>query len=314
LGALIERQEQNLDQLVQVDLGSSSLLEEFYADGDESPDIRVGDYNPHETASYHSSGRHVYVVNRRVLESDVIISIPKLKTHQKVGISCALKGTVGTIARKECLAHHRKGSPDNGGDEFPNSAFLRNLASDISDATANNNHDLSSNFHRVAGKILNRALRIGPRGIMGGAWHGNDTAWRMTLDIARILRFADVHGKMHATPQRKHISLVDGIVAGEGDGPLSPSPRHAGAILFGSDVCAVDAACALVMGFDPVKIPLIYNSFLKIAHPVTELSLSEVLIELNGEMADRETVLSGLLPFEPTKGWSGNIEASERHK
>lgn len=42
------------------------------------------------------------------MDADVIVHVPKLKTHEKVGITCALKGVVGS---KECLAHYRAGGP-----------------------------------------------------------------------------------------------------------------------------------------------------------------------------------------------------------
>lgn len=309
-GTLLEHQEQNQDQLVYVDLGSDSLLDEFYSSDDRMVELRVGDYNPDETTSFHSLGRHVYVLNRRVLEAKVIISVPKLKTHQKVGITCALKGTVGTIGRKECLAHHRKGSPENDGDEFPRGTLLHNLASDIFDATAKRDTSLLNNLQRVAGKILGRGLRIGPSGIMGGAWHGNDTAWRMTLDIARILRYADTNGVLHQSPQRKHLAFVDGVIGGEREGPLNPSPRHVGAILFGADICEVDVACARIMGYDPGKIPLIANSFQPMSYPITDYTIDNLHFFLNRRLTSGQELNRFLdTPFVATKGWRGLIEA-----
>ena len=118
-GALIETRIGDPCEAVEVNLGDDSLLDPLFRHQKRRPRVRVGDYPPGQTEAYHDTGRHIYVVNRRVLEADVIVSMPKLKTHQKVGITCALKGTVGTIARKECLAHHRMGGPEQGGDDRP---------------------------------------------------------------------------------------------------------------------------------------------------------------------------------------------------
>lgn len=309
-GALLARELRHPSEGVFVDLGPASWLEEHFSHSQHLPLFRVGDYPPEETMSYHSAGRHVYVVHKRVLEADVIISIPKLKTHQKVGITCALKGTVGSIARKECLAHHRRGGPEQGGDEYPKSSFLRTVASLLNDYTANGQTDLFSNAMRVTSKILSRLLRLGPQGIMGGAWYGNDTAWRMTLDIARILRYARRDGTLSEQPLRHHLALVDGIIAGEGEGPLRPSPRNIGAVLFSSDICSVDAASALVMGYDPSKLPLIRHSFDPVPFALTEQQLSELTLLLDGQTVSALDILERFRPaFVPPKGWQGWIEA-----
>src|SRR5262245_36297828 len=100
---------------VSIDLGRMSLLEE--ADGNR--EYRVLQYDPMRTAAFHGPGKHVYQIAENVLAADLIISVPKLKTHQKVGMTCALKGTVGAVSEKDCLAHHRRGNPNEGGDEYP---------------------------------------------------------------------------------------------------------------------------------------------------------------------------------------------------
>ena len=102
---------------VEVDLGPQSFLDELYL-RDVCVDFRVGDYAPEETLSFHSKGKHIYTIHRDVLEADVVISVPKLKTHEKVGITCAIKGTVGAVTRKECLAHYRHGNRQRRGDEL----------------------------------------------------------------------------------------------------------------------------------------------------------------------------------------------------
>jgi hypothetical protein len=62
---------------------------------------------------------------------------------------------------------------------------------------------------------------------------------------------------MRETPQRRHLVLIDGIVAGEGDGPLAPSPVDARALLFADDVALADRLACRLMGFDPREVPLV---------------------------------------------------------
>jgi uncharacterized protein (DUF362 family) len=310
LGAMVDRQVRDPDQMVAVDLGEYSLLDELFGRQCAEPLVRVGDYPPEETMVHHGKGQHVYLLHRRVLEADVIVSVPKLKTHQKVGITCALKGTVGTIARKECLAHHRRGGPENGGDEYPRETPLRHLASALADRAATRSVDLPSNLLRMSSRVLTRLLRIGPRGVMGGGWAGNDTAWRMALDIARILRYARFDGTLSDLPVRRHIALVDGIVAGEGEGPLKPRPRRTGTVLFSPDVCAADVACALIMGYDPAAIPLIANSFRNMALPLTDARPEDLRLILDGqEVLPAELRREFAPPFHAPKGWRGAVEA-----
>jgi len=49
-------------------------------------------------------------------------------------------------------------------------------------------------------------------------------------------------------------SIVDGIVGMEGDGPIMGTPKHAGVLVMGRNLPAVDATCARIMGIDPHKV------------------------------------------------------------
>ncbi len=52
-----------------------------------------------------------------------------------------------------------------------------------------------------------------------------------------------------------HLAIVDGIVGMEGDGPIMGTPKHAGVIVAGTNLAAVDATCARIMGLEPERIP-----------------------------------------------------------
>jgi hypothetical protein len=142
---------------------------------------------------------------------------------------------------------------------------------------------------------------------MNGAWSGNDTAWRMTVGIARILRYARPDGTLSTTPVRQHLVLVDGIVGGEGEGPLRPSPRHSGVVLFSPDVCAADTACAVVMGYDPRDIPLVSNSFARHRFALTEDAMHDVRFVVNGQHVPTDEVPRAQPQFVPPKGWRDHL-------
>jgi uncharacterized protein (DUF362 family) len=291
---------------VEIDLGAASMLER---QGQRAPRYRVSDYDPDRTEAFHNEGSHRYLMHRDVLESDVVISLSKLKTHEKVGITCGLKGFVGAVGHKDCLAHHRFGSPRVGGDEYPDRfAFLQPLSS-LHDWVYRRGS--GGPLQRVA-TSTDRVLRTLVRrsgAVTTGAWHGNDTAWRMSHDLARILRYADARGVLCASPQRRHLSLVDGIVAGEGEGPLDPRPANAGALIFGEDVACVDRIASRLMGFDPCRIPLVREAFAADDRPISDCREGdEITCWLNGEQVPEGEIAPAVgRPFLPPSGWRDHL-------
>ena len=57
-----------------------------------------------------------------------------------------------------------------------------------------------------------------------------------------------------AAAVRPHLAIVDGIIGMEGDGPVMGTPRHAGVLVMGTNLPAVDATCARLMKINPWKI------------------------------------------------------------
>jgi uncharacterized protein (DUF362 family) len=72
------------------------------------------DYDMEETRRFHSEGRHIYILCRTVLDADVVINFPKMKTHKKTGVTLSLKNMVGVNGYRNCLPHHTMGAPDQG--------------------------------------------------------------------------------------------------------------------------------------------------------------------------------------------------------
>ena len=283
---------------VTFDLGGDSRLAEVLNSGGRPARPRVRDYDPDRTERFHSAGSHRYVINRAVLEADTVISLPKLKTHEKVGLTCALKGLVGGVAHKDCLAHHRFGAPTRGGDEFPNKVSAVTPLAHWHDWLNRRAPDASWQRPMVLlESLITGALRrIGVR--FGGAWHGNDTAWRMVHDLHRILLFGDRRGVIRDDVQRRHIALVDGIVGGEGDGPLSPQAVRSGVLVFSDDLLTADRVAWRLMGYRPEA--------LKLLRPTeSRADAGEATVLLGSDRAVRENDVEPVLgrPFRGPRGW-----------
>jgi uncharacterized protein (DUF362 family) len=145
--------------------------------------VRFVDVNHDEPVKVTNLGRttglEALYLSRTVVEADVLISLPKLKTHHWAGATLSLKNLFGTLP-----------------------------------------------------------------GICYG-WPKNELHWRgipnSIVDIA-----------LTKTP---HLAIVDGIVGMEGDGPLAGTARHAGAVVMGHDLLAVDATCCRLMGLPPERLP-----------------------------------------------------------
>jgi hypothetical protein len=147
-------------------------------------------------------------------------------------------------------------------------------------------------------------------GYFQGSWHGNDTLWRAVLDLNRTLFYVDRNGQIQDRVQRKLLNIVDGIIAGEGDGPTRPNPRRCGLLVGGFNPAAVDVVNAQLMGFDFRKIPLIRESFGAFSHPLVDFRPDDISLMDNSERWNGKRPLDSLesFAFIPPKGWQGHIE------
>jgi uncharacterized protein (DUF362 family) len=114
-----------------------------------------------------------------LLQSDYVVSMPKLKTHHLAGMTASMKNLFGTV----------------------------------------------------------------PGAVYG--WPKNLLHFR-GIDQSIIDLVATV---------RPQLTIVDGILAMEGDGPIMGRPRPLGFIGMGADLVSVDTTCARIIGLDPAKIP-----------------------------------------------------------
>jgi uncharacterized protein (DUF362 family) len=131
--------------------------------------------------------------------------------------------------------------------------------------------DLASNFTGIGrmalpASVLNADLVVSMPKLKTHHWAG------MTCSMKNL--FGVVPGAVYGWPKnllhqhgiydsivdlvatvRPGLTIVDGIVGMEGDGPIMGTPRGFGVLAMSTDLIAADATCARVLGFDAAKLP-----------------------------------------------------------
>lgn len=273
--------------------------------------MRITDYDPHILLEHHNSKKHEYCVNRDVLLADVIINMPKPKTHRKAGVTIALKNLVGINSRKEYLPHHTNGSVKEGGDEYLDPSILKRLSDKFDDkenyySQTKKNMRLAAvnNFLKRSFAFLSR--KIDKDSYTEGSWSGNDTISKTICDLNKIIFYADKSGVMCKEKQRKYFIVADMIVSGEKEGPVYPSPKNVGILAVGEDPVSFDKTIAALMGADVTKIP----TLLRVSNSKGRFVIDE---NLEGNICSNDARWNGknwrelksvdLLKYTPSKGW-----------
>ena len=291
------------DRFALFDLANASLLEPVT---DDRASFRVTCYDPRLMASTHAPGRHQYLVAKEVLEADVVINLPKLKTHKKAGITCALKNLIGINGNKEYLPHHRVGGAARGGDCYPGGSLLKRVAEYALDRQNVSRSRLAGRlWHDVAESLNHIAVRAGDQLGVEGSWSGNDTVWRTGLDLNRILLYGRSDATMGDTVQRRVLHIVDAVIAGQGDGPLSPDPLPLGLVFAGRNAAAVDHVGAQLLGYQPSCVAIIRGAFGSFRWPIASFKSGEVQItgDLGEGSADELLTSYDLPPVNYPAGW-----------
>jgi len=115
-------------------------------------------------------------IPKSILEADIFINLPKLKTHCQTEISIGIKSMQGVYSVDDKVRYHNESFP-----------------------------------------------------------------WKM-VDILRVVK--------------PHLTIVDGLICGEGYGPIYTSPVNMNLIVSSEDVVSVDAVCSAIMGIDPIEVPI----------------------------------------------------------
>ena len=297
------------DRFILFDLASDSLLE---AVSQDAARFRVTRYNPDLMPTRHGRGRHQYLIAREVLEAETVINLPKLKTHKKACITGALKNMVGINGNKEFLTHHRKGGSGNGGDCYAGSSWFKGKAEDLLDgANRLRSEEWKSVAFRGAEILTKLAAWCGENRDLEGSWHGNDTVWRMCLDLQRILHYGGLDAKLSSRPRRNVISICDAIVGGEGEGPLANTPVPSRFLSGGTSTAAVEWINARLMGLDPEKIPLVRHAFEPFRYPLADFSPQQIEVRDSARTSVRKA--ADVVPFDGRhflvpNGWQGACE------
>ena len=296
---------------VKVDLGRQSAFNEIT----HLCHLLYGaEYDAAELRSHHHEDVHEYLISKTVLEADCVINLPKLKTHKKTGITVCMKNLVGINGNKNWLPHHRERTPAQGGDQFADDSMKHR----IERKTMVCFRYLFPLFGPVRG-VMAKPLKALGKGIFGdtntntvrsGNWYGNDTTWRMVIDLNRILMYADNNGHLQDNPARGIFCIVDGIVGGEGNGPLDPTPKPANMVLAGNNALAVDLVCARLMGFDYRQLRVLHRALADHSMPVCGFEYDEVVCKSKDPQFSRALAeFDGMgLAFKPHFGWQGHVE------
>ena len=125
-----------------------------------------------------STKRQGLMIANAALEADILVSLPKFKTHSLTVLTLAVKNLFGCINGMQKSGHHRQ-------------------------------HTDRSSFARL------------------------------------LVRIADI--------LRPPLTIIDGIVAMEGNGPSAGKLINMGVIAAGTNVHALDAACARLLDLDPLE-------------------------------------------------------------
>jgi uncharacterized protein (DUF362 family) len=304
---------------VLVDLGRHSALY-----GRPSEKLYGAVYHRQELIAHHNEERHAYQVAGTILKADVVVSVPKLKVHKKVGVTLNAKGLVGITTNKNHLVHYTLTSPKEGGDQYPDGYLSPMEERLIKIERWMYDHFLARRsrpweyvqrsiywLHGIFLKPFGITVPAEKRLLDAGNWYGNDSAWRMVADLFNAFYFADADGRFHDTPQRRMFTVIDGIIGGENKGPLVPDPKPCGVLLAGENFLATDLVAARLMGFDPLRMRM-YSFLLKESdddYGIHSLDEIEVIVspqEWSTCLADRT---SRFLDFKPYPGWVGHIEA-----
>ncbi len=304
LSSNLQKERRPLNRYVLFDLAQDSLLEPITDNGG----FRVTMYDPEKLAETHCTGRHQYLLAKEAFEADVVINLPKLKTHRKSGLTAALKNLVGINGNKDYLPHHRAGGSAIGGDCYPGWEWWKHSVEGYYDEA---NRRIGTPDYNVWIKrsqdLLNLYSRFHEADLEGG-WYGNDTCWRMNIDLNRCLIYGDTEGKLHETPQRKILNLTDAIICGQAEGPLAPLPQPLGIITFSESAAASDWAHGSLLHLDPEKVRLLGGCRDRMRYPVMPQGGNPSFITSAGTLNYHELAFKLGRKTEVPRGWKGYCE------
>ena len=82
---------------------------------------------------------------------------------------------------------------------------------------------------------------------------------------------------------RKYLTIIDGIIGGEKEAPLEPSPIKSGVTVAAFNPAVSDFVATRIMGIDPNKVPIVKNSFLQDSLPIFDENPEEIEVKCSDE-------------------------------
>lgn len=309
--------DQNSPVADEVELGHDSLLAPITHEGTE---FGVSRYPRYRMRRAHGRDTHRYLIGRDFLEADVMINLPKMKSHMKAGITCALKNFVGINAHKDYLPHFRYGSPKSGGDEYPDGNWFWRLMWWFRHLDWDRDKGPAKFAFFAVGAFMKTLLPyFGGRSrkdvaMGGGGWYGNDTLWRTVLDVNRAFFHYDRNTKTivdDRQSRRRYLAILDGLVGGHKESPLMPTPIESGVVLAATNPLAMDTVAAVLMGLDVDRLSQIHEGYRLTSLPLALFNRADIRVsEPSGEEYPLSTLASSWEGpcFEPSRGFRGHVE------
>ena len=299
----------------EVDIGDKSSLMPLI---ERKCKLGSPDYSEYKMKYAHNAERNLYLLPKNVLNADVVINLPKMKTHRKAGITCAMKNFVGINGYKDYIAHFSYGSPANNGDEYPNTSLDFKLLWFLVHCNWNSEKVWAKKLFTILwskyASFLRRTKKL-PLDFMnsgGGSWYGNDTVWRTLLDINRCFFYfnKDENRINEKSNSINYLAIVDGIVVGHKESPISPSPKKAGVMLVSRNPLAIDTVVCALFGFDINKVKQITEGYKLKELKISSFNAEEInIITSEGIINIDDIYLNEKdLKIEPSKGFKGHIE------
>jgi uncharacterized protein (DUF362 family) len=264
------------------------------------------DYDRDRTKHFHNENQNRYNIANTILRADVFISVPKLKVHRKVGVTLNIKNLIGVNGEKNYLPHFVVGAPEHGGDEFSNDTFNNKIDRRLKDFLLWKHHSIGKYLYvgwHALDKFILRKFQD-EQNFVKGDWWGNDTTWRSAVDLCKIILYCDSEGRMHDTPQRKYFSIIDGVIAGDAEGPLTPDPVYSGVMIGGFSPLTTDIFATQLMGLDWRKIKMLVGACRLKRFPIGGLEAHAFQVASSVEH-DWQTPM---FHFRPPAGWVGHVE------
>ncbi len=271
--------------------------------------IRITNYNPDELLKHHNENIHEYCVAKDILEADVIINMPKPKTHRKAGMTACLKNLVGINCRKEYLPHHTIGASSESGDEYKAKSKFKQCRT--------RNHDMfckcvyeekyiKARFYQVLVILQDMTVKYFYKDKTSfGSWSGNTTISKTTIDLNKILLYADKTGIIRKEKQRQLFNVCDMIISGEKNGPMAPTSKKVGLIISGENSYSIDMIISKMMGINVELLPTL-KCAKEISGNIKICDIDEhIVIYSNDNKYDKADIndLTGCIRYNAPEGW-----------